>query len=72
MIKKKKGKKINGIKVLGNDSKLKKFFKKIAVVIAIGNIKKRESILKTKNFVYPRIVANTCKIDKTVKIEKAQ
>ena len=43
MIKKKKGKKINGIKVLGNDSKLKKFSKKKSQSLLLLVISKKEN-----------------------------
>ncbi len=70
---KKFGKKINNIKVLGNDKKLKKFQKKkICVAIAIGDIKKRKLLIKklSNNFIFPKIIADTCKIDESVKIGK--
>ena len=42
----KKGKKINGIRVIGNDKFLKKKKEKVSIVIAIGDIKKRIEIQK--------------------------
>ena len=68
---KKKGKKINGIRVIGNDKILKKKKEKLNIVIAVGNIKKRIEIkkkFKKKNFLFPKIIASSAKIDENVKI----
>ena len=47
---------------------------KICVAIAIGDIKKRKLLIKklNNNFIFPKIIADTCKIDESVKIGKEQ
>jgi len=68
----KKRKIINKIKVLGNDTLLKRYKKKnIGLILAIGDIKKRLTLIdkfKRKDFFYPKIIANLNKIDETTKI----
>ena len=67
----KKGKKINGIRVIGNDKFLKKKKEKVSIVIAIGDIKKRIEIqkkFKKKNYSFPKIISSLSKIDENVKI----
>ncbi len=68
----KKGKVINKIKVLGNDNLLKRYKNKnIGLVLAIGDVKKRLKIInkfKRKDYFFPKIIANSNKIDETAKI----
>ena len=69
--KNKKSKLVNGFKVLGSEDYLLKNEKNYNLVLALGNIKKREQIikkLKNKNFKFPIILDPSCNIDKDVKI----
>ena len=72
--KKKLNKFINNYKVIGSESYLFKNKKKyINLAIAVGDIIKREKIikkLKNQNFAFPSIVDISCNIDKGVKLGK--
>ena len=64
----KKGKKINGIRVIGNDKVLKRKKEKVSIVIAIGDIKKRIEIqkkFKKKNFLFLQLFHHFQKLMKT-------
>jgi len=72
--KRKKNKLVNNLKVLGGDEfLLRNKIKNLNIAIAIGDIKKREKIIKSfkdKNFDFPTIIDPSCNIEKNVKIGK--
>ena len=70
--KRKKNKLVNNYKVLGSEDYLLNGTKKnVSLVIAFGNIKRRELTIKkliNNNFKFPPIIDPSCNIDKGVKI----
>ena len=70
---KKKGKKINDIKVLGNDNYLKKLSSKsIQLVICIGDISIRKKIIKKlvkRKFIFPTIIDQNSYVGNKTRID---